>query len=163
MLYASVSLEITSTIVTNEVGHTNYRGIVARATANNLNFNLKTPPHCHRLTTPQRLLCFPPRSTIRSSRLLVLCTPIYNQHGRARRVSDCQRPHHISCIQRQPHPSVTHFLNFSDYSDYSTCIEVAVSLNSNDAQIMSRHGQEWKVSETLSEVHRFYTHSRHHQ
>jgi actin related protein 2/3 complex subunit 1A/1B len=33
--------------------------------------------------------------------------------------------------------------------------ELAVSLNSNDAQIMSRHGQEWKVTETLSEVRSF--------
>lgn len=30
--------------------------------------------------------------------------------------------------------------------------ELAVSLNSNEAQVMSRHGSEWKVTETLSEV-----------
>jgi actin related protein 2/3 complex, subunit 1A/1B len=35
--------------------------------------------------------------------------------------------------------------------------ELAVSLNSNDAQIMSRQGQEWKVIETLSEVLGFNT------
>jgi actin related protein 2/3 complex subunit 1A/1B len=38
----------------------------------------------------------------------------------------------------------------SDFSDL--VLELAVSLNSNDAQIMSRQGQEWKVTETLSEV-----------
>lgn len=30
--------------------------------------------------------------------------------------------------------------------------DVAVSLNSNDAQIYSRAGSEWRLSETLSEV-----------
>lgn len=35
--------------------------------------------------------------------------------------------------------------------------QLAVSLNSNDAQIMSRHGQEWKVTETLSEHDKLIT------
>lgn len=33
--------------------------------------------------------------------------------------------------------------------------ELAVSLNSNDAQILSRQGQEWKITESLSEVSSF--------
>jgi hypothetical protein len=32
--------------------------------------------------------------------------------------------------------------------------EVAVSLNSNDVQIFSRQGNDWKPTETLSEVRR---------
>ncbi|KIM79582.1 hypothetical protein PILCRDRAFT_823113 [Piloderma croceum F 1598] len=35
--------------------------------------------------------------------------------------------------------------------------QLAVSLNSNDAQIMSRQGQEWKVTETLSEHDKLIT------
>ena len=32
------------------------------------------------------------------------------------------------------------------------CVEVAVSLNSNDATIWERQGHEWKQTETLAEV-----------
>lgn len=32
------------------------------------------------------------------------------------------------------------------------CLEVAVSLNSNDATIWERQGHEWKQTETLAEV-----------
>jgi actin related protein 2/3 complex subunit 1A/1B len=35
--------------------------------------------------------------------------------------------------------------------------QLAISLNSNDAQIMSRQGQEWKVTETLAEHDKLIT------
>lgn len=34
----------------------------------------------------------------------------------------------------------------------SDCVEVAVSLNSNDATIWERQGNEWKQTEILAEV-----------
>ena len=46
-------------------------------------------------------------------------------------------------------------LDFLVLSIDQSYAELAVSLNSNDAQIMSRQGHEWKVTETLSEVCRY--------
>ena len=50
---------------------------------------------------------------------------------------------------RQSIFALLHFVSDLPYA------ELAVSLNSNDAQIMSRQGQDWKVTETLSEVFSF--------
>lgn len=45
-----------------------------------------------------------------------------------------------------------HCIQFTGYLTQETQSDVAVSLNSNDAQIFSRQGSEWVATETLAEV-----------
>ena len=86
-----------------------------------------------------------PSRLARSSRLIVLCVSCLLQ----KYFLSLKFPSHA---MPSAQTDVVSARLFQIESYLTQLLDVAVSLNSNDAQIYSRVGSEWKVTETLAEV-----------